>query len=352
MGTYALIMKESGSVKQASDLLLECWEMRRKTLGDEHLDTLWTSATYGGCLRSLGVLEEATDRSKTVWSLYKKQLGTDHPQTLWAMGAYAQCLTARGDFKEAISLHRKCFEMRREKLGGEHPDTLWSMMAVIAASRKTSSDVEAGQQDMQTLVDLSKRCWEAHEHKQGPHHPVTLSSMGAYAQILSFAGQKHDALKLHEECFQWRCERLGETNIDTLWSMHQCVVGRRECNNVLGAESLGKELLRCWGKNCRLGAESLDELLKAWEGAGDGRQKCPQALRAMGSYAVILYELGKLEDSLKVHQKCRELREQVLGMDHHDTLWSQERCGALTGELKGLAEVDQTPAGQKDSLVS
>jgi len=60
----------------------------------------------------------------------KRTLGEEHPDTLGSMHNLANCYREVGRRQEALELLEKVVVARRRTLGEEHPDTLRSMHAL------------------------------------------------------------------------------------------------------------------------------------------------------------------------------------------------------------------------------
>ncbi|KAJ7703683.1 P-loop containing nucleoside triphosphate hydrolase protein [Mycena rosella] len=86
---YGIAYLSAGQLEKAQQLLLSVLEHRRKTLGNDHLDTLddmhWVAWTY----HELGKLQEAEELGRLVVKKRREVLGENHPDTLESTGNLA-----------------------------------------------------------------------------------------------------------------------------------------------------------------------------------------------------------------------------------------------------------------------
>jgi hypothetical protein len=74
--------------------------------------------------RELGLYEASLALQDRVLSTRRRSLGDDHADTLDSMEAMGQLLLRMGKLKEAEQADRELLERRRRALGDDHPDTL------------------------------------------------------------------------------------------------------------------------------------------------------------------------------------------------------------------------------------
>ena len=80
-----------------------------------------------GVLRGQGKFDEARKLHEQTLEIRRRILGPEHPDTLWSMNNLAIVLGEQGKHDEARKLLEQTLEIRRRILGPEHPDTLESM---------------------------------------------------------------------------------------------------------------------------------------------------------------------------------------------------------------------------------
>eukprot|EP00957_Ditylum_brightwellii_P080789 6144588-Ditylum_brightwellii.AAC.1 len=67
------------------------------------------------------------------WEARKRTLGEKHPDTLMSLSNVASAVHGQGKYTKAEMLHRQCLEARKKTLGEMHPDTLDCLNNVASA---------------------------------------------------------------------------------------------------------------------------------------------------------------------------------------------------------------------------
>ncbi len=107
---------------------------RRRVLGPDHPDTLWSASSLATSLRALGETGAARDLDADTFSRSRRVLGEDHPSTLWSAFNLAKDLRALGQAQAARDLDQDTLARRRRVLGEDYPDTLRSA-AIVRVSQ-------------------------------------------------------------------------------------------------------------------------------------------------------------------------------------------------------------------------
>ena len=76
---------------------------------------------------NLGRRQDAVELREKVLEAWKRTLGEEHPDTLLSMGNLASSYSNLGRRQDAVELEEKVLEARKRTLGEEHPDTLLSI---------------------------------------------------------------------------------------------------------------------------------------------------------------------------------------------------------------------------------
>ncbi|KAJ6547814.1 hypothetical protein DFH09DRAFT_1505800 [Mycena vulgaris] len=111
-------------LKKAEELKVVVLEKRRKILGENHPDTLWTMGSLASTYYNLGKLMEAEELEVVVLEKWRKILGENHPDSLHAMANLAITYHDLGKLKEAEQLYVELLDRQTTLLGPDHPDTL------------------------------------------------------------------------------------------------------------------------------------------------------------------------------------------------------------------------------------
>jgi tetratricopeptide (TPR) repeat protein len=133
MNNLASCHAAAGRTTDALGLHEEALAGRRRRLGPDHRDTLWSLSNVADCYLSLGRQTEALGLHEEALSRRTAALGPDHPNTLWSMNAVAGYYRAVGRRDEAVGLLQDLLDRQRRTLGPDHRDTLSSAHLVIDA---------------------------------------------------------------------------------------------------------------------------------------------------------------------------------------------------------------------------
>jgi non-specific serine/threonine protein kinase/serine/threonine-protein kinase len=123
-------LSHEGREAEAEKLYRQTLEIRRRTLGPDHPDTLASMMNLGNILNQQGQYAEAESVCRETLDIQSRVLGPEHPDTLMAMNNLATALNGTGHFAESEKLRRETLEIRRRVLGPEHPYTVINIGAL------------------------------------------------------------------------------------------------------------------------------------------------------------------------------------------------------------------------------
>ncbi|PSN58826.1 putative kinesin [Corynespora cassiicola Philippines] len=131
--------EQIGDMANAEALAVQSMKVRKKVLGPDHEDTLWSIAmvadaySLGGRMANLastyrnqGRWDDAEKLFVQVMKTRKTKLGDDHPDTLASMNNLAFTWKYQGRDAEAITLMRECVQSCYRRLGANHPNFISS----------------------------------------------------------------------------------------------------------------------------------------------------------------------------------------------------------------------------------
>jgi tetratricopeptide (TPR) repeat protein len=216
MYNLALYFSEAGRRPEALRLAEQVAEVRRRTLGEDHPDTLHSMNNLALYFSEAGRRPEALRLGEQVAEAHRRILGEEHPDTLRSMHNLAFYFSEAGRWLEALRLAEQVTEMRRRTLGEDHPDTLYSMSGLAVCFSEAGRRLEA--------FRLGEQVAEACRRTLGEDHPETLRSMYNLAVYFSETGRRPEALRLAEQVAEVRRRTLGEDHPDTLHSMRSLAV--------------------------------------------------------------------------------------------------------------------------------
>lgn len=239
-----------GLIPEARRQMERALDLRRKTLGEGHLETLQSIHSLAWLLQQQKDYTAAEPLQEQILAARVRLLGERHPETLRAMnnlaGSYlgqlkmtkAQPMLERlvkamiavrgkedpstlvvmnnlgiasqrmGRFAEAERIHHDVAETRKRKLGEMHPDTLisWNNQAVAMYAAGRYAEASA----------LHSKVLARRKQVLGEKHPSALNSMANIGLSLEAQGHMDTAEEMYRKVCDLRREVLGDAHPDTL----------------------------------------------------------------------------------------------------------------------------------------
>ncbi|KAF1964688.1 putative nephrocystin [Bimuria novae-zelandiae CBS 107.79] len=132
-----------GNITNAKILATKAMKARKKVLGQEDKDTLWSVAMVRLSYKLGGQWDDAEKLFVQVMETRKMKLGADHPDTLTSMANLASTYRNQGRWDDAEKLFVQVMETSKTKLGADHPSTLTSMANLAFTWKAQGRSVEA-----------------------------------------------------------------------------------------------------------------------------------------------------------------------------------------------------------------
>ena len=274
MHTIGNVYASLGLYKKAMPILEKALEMRRRILGEDHVDTIES-------MEDLAFWDQFEGRSSDAEKLYirildarRRILGEDHQDTLAAMYGLACVYRDQGRYAEEEALRRRSLEIRRRVQGDDHPDTIMSLVGLANsyASQKRYADAETLYRDALGRI----------RRVLGNGHPHTLGTMHQLANVCRAQGRYADAEKLYRDALDGERRTLGEDHPQTLSISNDlaamlCDQGRYAESAAMFRDALDRER-RVLGENHPNTARTLYDLGRVAALRGDR----PGALEWLG----------------------------------------------------------------------
>ncbi len=337
--TIGMTLRGLGLFSDAEPQLRSALEIRRRTLGDNHPDTLRSALALGDLVLEAGKGAEAEPLVRAAYDGMCEVHGCDNAKTLCCAAILAQVLSDQGKYKEAEKFFRETLGTQLRILGLEHRDTLstmwrqsvsylsqWELTEGEALARKLH-DVAAktlGPDDSLNILSKPLLGWwylARYEYEKaeavfrpgleqcrrilGPEHPVTYMTLHGLARSLQGAGVQDKKERLHREALAGLRATRGRLHWHTISTTADFAgwLDRR------GKFAEAEQLMRALVADC---ARSLGE-------------EHSKTLGAMFELAAFLERVGKFDEAVGV---LREI------------LATTQRSGKrkLSGDLQG--EID------------
>jgi len=150
------VLSGDGHFAEAEKLDREILEIRQRTLGPDHTDTLLSKFNIGDILYQEGNLPEAEKFIREVFDAQNRVLGPENPDTLASKAELARILIREGKYQEAEEMARQAYEIQVRTLGPQHLDTLNSLQFLATAMVYNHRYEEAKKLFADTLETVTK----------------------------------------------------------------------------------------------------------------------------------------------------------------------------------------------------
>ena len=125
------LRRQGGEVnlKSALQTLTRVHELKIELLGRDEVSTLDTASYLAETYKDLGCVAEATKRRREVLAGRRRTLGENHAQTLHSYALYAGTLCLQRNFGEAREIYDQVRPVAMRVLGPDHRTTLcWDVL--------------------------------------------------------------------------------------------------------------------------------------------------------------------------------------------------------------------------------
>jgi len=280
-------------LETAKQLLKEAFEIRRKSLGPDHRDSLESMNHLALTLKALGEYAQASTLLEEEVRLRQLKYGQNDEDTLVAMGFLAACYSRQSKLEEAIHLSEGALQACERALGPEHQTTIGLMGSLATYYRSASRFDEA--------VELNEKTLAAATKVYGHEHPDVLICMSNLADCYLALGRHQDSIRILEQAQTSKVARLGVDHSSTLQNQLSLAQAYR---------SMGQ-----WEKAVSLSTKTLEQLTKKLGSTH------PLTLAALNQLANYYQALGEFPKAIEMLERLLELRRSELGGEHKDTLF-------------------------------
>jgi len=290
-----------GLYPQAQTQLERALDLRRRTLGAGHRDTLTSIHKLGVLDWYQGKYAQAEPLLASVLEARRRALGQEHPDTASAMNDLALVEWYRGEYPRAEPFFTKALQIRRRLLGPEHPETLSTMndLAGLYVDRGKYTEAEPL---LSKVLDIRRRVL-------GAEHPNTLLSMNNLAVVLWDEGKYAAAEALLATAMEIKQRVLGSEHPETLSTINNLAGIYRDEGKYVLAEPLLIRVL-----------EVRQRVLG---------QEHPDALISMNNLGLLYVYQGNYQGAERLLAKTLEVRRRTLGQEHPDTLISTNNLALM-----------------------
>ncbi len=236
----AMGWSDSGQLERGIPLYERTLESQRAALGDDHLDTLTTLNDLAVAYHDSGRLDRALPLYEEVLRARERKQGRDDRETLSSTNNLGTAYQEAGRVDLAIPLLGRAVAAQRSRLGRDHPETLITLNNLALAYQKD------GQADR--ALALHKEEYEASRARQGDDHPEVLISLNNLAKAYQEAGQLPAAIPLFEQALRGKKAKLGADHPSVLVTIRNLAAAYEKAGRFPDAERLYRDGIAIAGR--------------------------------------------------------------------------------------------------------
>jgi tetratricopeptide (TPR) repeat protein len=348
-GNLAAVLRSLGRLNQAEAEHRAVLRARISVLGPDDPATLATRTNLALVLHDLGRLEEAEVELRAVLKARVRALGPDHPSTLTNRNNLAFVLHDLGHLTEAETEHCAVLEAYVRILGLEEADKPVNVAAVLRAL----GSLEDAEAEHRAILDTSTRVF-------GADHPDAVTSRGSPTLVLHAVERLDEAESLHRTVYEGFLRVLGADHPSTLTARSNLAVVLHAQGRVTEAEQEHRAVVEGFRRilgpdhpSTLASRSNLAVVLYAAGRATDASSECyavvegftrvlgpahPSTLTSRNYLAFMMHATGRATGSAMECRKVVDGFTAVLGPDHPSTLTSRTN---LAVALHGIGELEQ-----------
>jgi tetratricopeptide (TPR) repeat protein len=242
------------------------------------------------------------------------------------MGWVAQYDQILAAYGSAENLYRRQWEIRKDILGIKDPETLVAM-GNLATTLKARGNLEGAREIQEEVLEILQQV-------RGPEHPDTFIAMNNLAETLMAQGELDEACKIQENILKTVQEKKLEL--------------RRHEPNFFN-------ILKFWSNRALMHQDQgdLDRAREIQENVLELRQQIlgpehPDTLTAMHNFAGTLLVQGDMDSAREIQENVLELSRQERGAEHPHT---SAAAWSLFSTLDKIGDIDAAGTVLVDDLL-
>jgi hypothetical protein len=327
-------LRRVGRVADARDINNHVYELMRKNLGEDHEATIAMADVLQIVPRSEGRLTDEHEASLRTLERARRVLGVDDPSTLRYAFAYSGLLRLTGAYFEARDLDEATLRTRTAILGGTHASTMNTRAGLAMDIRECGHYIEACQMQEETSALATEIL--------GRDHPITIGGDRCLAVARRKAGLHDSAMELTEDVYNRYRLRHGDEHLDTVTGMMDMTTELRHMGELEKSAEFGVRSVRGFEKVyyaehpfAMIATTNLAVTRRLMGDVDEARQlneravagfldrlddDHPYVLVARANLASDLAELGERVEARRLDEDTLERCTRKLGPEHPTTL--------------------------------
>lgn len=287
LGTIGTVYGSLGLYERSAALLERGLELRRATLGADHIDTAHSMEALAETYRELARLDEAESLHREALAI-KQRRGDTPTSVASSLNNLGLTLAERGRYAEAEPLLRDAIQAWRAAQGAS--------AAVVAVGLNNLAQSLRQQGRLDEAVRVLEEAIAIRRRRVGNQHPLLANVLGHLGQVRSLRGEFEAAEPLLREALAIRRKAYGDEHPDTATSFNSLASLLQDRGDLAGAEPL-----------YRLALVSIQTRL--------GRRH-PEYADQLNNLGSLLEDSGRLGEAEPLFREALAVRRAAFGDEH------------------------------------
>lgn len=369
MNNYGLALHAQGRNTHARPLLEQTLKVYLRVYGDEHSFTANAHNNLGLVLLALNDYATARPHFEKAVTIWTKVLGEEHASTATALNNLGMLLQDQGDATGALRYYERALNIRLKVLGREHHNTA-SSLNNLGYLLKQQGNYGAARSYYEQSLEINKKLL-------GEFHPNTASSRGNLGLLLRAQGDYAEAERHLEQAVAICEEVFGNEHAETAKALNNLgllyqdqgfytkaqpyferaleirkkVLAENHLDTAMSFDTLGYQY-RILGNN-DAAQRHYDRALEIRKNVLD--KEHPLLAMTYNNISGLMNAKGDYAASEKYLRKALQIRMKVLGEEHPDTSSTLNNLSgalAVQGKIREAIEVlDRSRRGSVNFMI-
>jgi tetratricopeptide (TPR) repeat protein len=312
MATLGKVYRNLGHFEEAEPMLRQALALRRRTLGNEHLQVAASLNDLARLREAQGDYESAEQQYQAALAMRRRLLGNEHLAVAGSLNSLGSVFFIQGKYAEAIELYQEALAMRRRLHGNQHLDVADSLFS-LALAQVYNGDLESAERHFREALAMRRQLL-------GNEHPLVAANLRQLGQMARYRGDLDSAESLLREALAIQRRVLGNQHLDVADSLNDLAIVLQSKDDLDGAEVLYRESLAIYRR--LLGNEHH------WVAI------------ALNNLALVLNAKGDLDGAEMLFREALAMSQRLLDSEHPDIALCRANLGAALLARGQLTEAE------------
>lgn len=235
MDVVGRVYMSLGVYERADDVLKRALEIRRETLGEEHLDVAASLNSRAELLAKKGDYRTAERLHGEALALRRRLRGEESLEVAESLHNLAPLVRERGDHAAAEALLREALGIRRKLLGEDDP--------LVAQSLSNLGTVFYFKREFGSAEPMFREALGINRKRFGDEHPEVATNLNNLGMLLKDKGEYEEAESLLREALALRRKLFGNEHAEVSQSLNNLGILHTTKGDPDSAEPLFREAL-------------------------------------------------------------------------------------------------------------